>query len=339
MAILGLDIGTKTIKAVQLEKQGDRFLLVAAGITSTPQGTPLGSEQDTAAKAEAVKKLINDAKITARETNLSLPETHVFTRLIELPALTDEEVGSAISWQAESYIPIPLEEASIDYQIIGRRGQQNTVQASVQVLLVAAPRNLVDNYVRIAGLAGLAVGSVETEMMAISRSVSPTNATVIIMDLGGSSTNLALVKSGQLVMTRSIATGGEALTRAVAKNLGVSPQQAEEYKKAYGLSKKQLEGKVRASLESPLKIIADEIKKAIQYYKSELKMDDPVAEVILTGGSTGIPEITSFLAENLGIEIGIGDPFSRIVKDERLNQSFMAYAPLYGVAIGLAEKG
>lgn len=339
MAILGLDIGTKTIKTVQLEKQGDRFLLLAAGITSTPQGAPLGSEQDTAAKAEAVKKLINDAKITARETNLSLPETHVFTRLVELPGLTDEEVGSAISWQAESYIPIPLEEASIDYQIIGRRGQQNTIQASVQVLLVAAPRNLVDSYVRIAALAGLSVGGVETEMMAISRSVSPANATVIIMDIGGSSTNLALVKSGQLVMTRSIAIGGEALTRAVAKNLGVSPQQAEEYKKAYGLSKKQLEGKVRASLEPPLRIIADEIKKAIQYYKSELKMDDPVVEVVLTGGSTGIPEITAFLAENLGLEIGIGDPFSKIVKDERLNQSFVNYAPLYGVAIGLAEKG
>lgn len=337
--MLGLDIGLKSIKAVQLEPQGDGFALVAAGVTGTPPGGLSDLEQDLAATGTAVKKLIGDAKITAREVNISLPESSVFTRLIELPGLTDEEISSAISWQAESYIPIPVEEANIDYQIVDRRSPQGGQQGAVDVLLVAAPKRLVDKYIKIAALSGLATASVETELIALSRAIAPQNQTALVADLGGSSTNLAVVKNGQMMFSRSIPTGGTAFARAVAKGLSVSLEQAEEYKKTYGLAKKQLEGKVRAVLEPPLKIIAEEMKKAIQYYKSDLKREDIVNEVILAGGAAGMPELTVFLAEQLGIEISIGDPFAKIIKDERLTQAFTAYAPLYGVAIGLAEKG
>ncbi|MBI2007490.1 MAG: type IV pilus assembly protein PilM [Candidatus Blackburnbacteria bacterium] len=337
--MLGLDIGLKSIKAVELEPQGDKFTLVAAGVTGTPPNGLSDLEQDLAATGAAVKKLIGDAKITVREANISLPESSVFTRLIELPDLTDEEISSAVSWQAESYIPIPVEEANIDYQIVNRRSPQGGQQGAVEVLLVAAPKALVDKYVRVAALSGLAIAGVETELIALSRAIAPQNQTVLVVDLGGSSTNLAVVKNGQVMFSRSVPTGGMAFARAVAKGLSVSLEQAEEYKKAYGLAKKQLEGKVRAALEPPLGIIAEEMKKAIQYYKGELKKEDAVNEAILSGGAVGMPELATFLAEQLGIEIRIGDPFANIIKDERLTNAFTAYAPLYGVAIGLAEKG
>lgn len=337
--MLGLDIGVKSIKAVQLEPQGDKFLLHAAGVTATPQNGLSGSQQDSQATAEAVKKLLADTKIAAREANLSLPESQVFTRLVEFPALSDEEVASAISWQAESYIPIPQEETNIDYQIVGRRDAQNAAGGAVEVLLVAAPKKVVDRYIQICSLAGVSVASVETELIALSRALAPQGATVLVADFGGSSTNFAVVKSGQLMVSRSISTGGEALTRAIAKNLSITPQQAEEYKKAYGLRKNQLEGKVRAALELPLKIIVDEIKKTIQYYKNEVKHEDAVNEVIVAGGAAGISELIPYLAEQTGIEISIGDPFARVVQDERVTKAFANYAPLYGVAIGLAQKG
>lgn len=336
--MLGLDIGTKTIKAVQLEPQGDKFTLVAAGITSTPMGGVSGTDQQVATVAEAIKKLITDTKITHKEVNISLPESQVFTRLIELPSLTDQEVSSAISWQAESYIPIPIDEANIDYQIVERRNAQGAGQGAVDVLLIAAPKHLVEKYVRIVDLAGLTVASVETEMIALSRALAPPERTVLIVDLGGSYSNFAIVKNGRLMLSRSISTGGDALSRTLSKNLGITLVQAEEYKKAYGLHRKQLEGKIRSVLELPLKIIVDEIKKAIQYYRSELKREEQVTEVILNGGVAGTPELTPFLAEQLGIEIRVGDPFARVSGNERLNKGFSAYAPLYGVVVGLAQK-
>lgn len=340
--MLGLDIGTKTIKAVQLDPQGDKFTLVAAGITSTPLGGVSGTDQQVATTAEAIKKLITDTKITHKEVNISLPESQVFTRLIELPSLTDQEVSSAISWQAESYIPIPIDEANIDYQIVERRNPervpQGVGQGAVDVLLIAAPKILVEKYVRIVDLAGLTVASVETEMIALSRALAPAERTVLIVDLGGSYSNFAIVKNGRLMLSRSISTGGDALSRTLSKNLGITLAQAEEYKKAYGLHRKQLEGKIRSVLELPLKIIVDEIKKAIQYYRSELKREEQVTEVILNGGVAGTPELTPFLAEQLGIEIRVGDPFARVISNERLNKGFSAYAPLYGVVVGLAQK-
>ena len=161
MSTFGLDIGTHSIKAVQLERRGEQFALLAAGITSAPQpGISSDSDQDLATVAEAVKKLISDTKIAAKTVNISLPETQTFTRLIELPSLTDQEVASAISWQAEPYIPIPITEAAIDYQIVGRRDPQPNQPGGVQVLLVAAPKAIVAKYTRVASLAGLTLGNV-----------------------------------------------------------------------------------------------------------------------------------------------------------------------------------
>src|SRR3989344_2504540 len=165
MPAFGLDIGTTSIKAVQLDKQGENFSLLAAGITPTPtRGMETENQKDLEAVAVAVKKLITDTKITSRDVAVSLPESKVYTRLISLPLLTDEEVSSAIAWQAEPYIPIPVNEASIDYQIVSRTEAQGNVPGKTDVLLVAAPKALVKKYLDLAALAGLNVTSVSSEL-------------------------------------------------------------------------------------------------------------------------------------------------------------------------------
>lgn len=336
--MFGLDIGSHSIKAIQLEPEGDRFRLVAAGIIPTPQTGITDSDQDLASVAQAIKKLVSDTKITAREVNISLPESEVFIRLMQFPHLTDEEIASAVSWQAESYIPIPTDEANIDFQIVERREPQGQEQGSVDVLLVAAPKSLVGKYIKVAGLSGLTISSVESELIALSRALAPQGRTVLLLDLGEDSSDLGIAKNGQVMLTRSIETGGEALTRAISRGLSVTPQQGEEYKKAYGLHKKQLEGKVGVVLEPAIRVITDEIKKAMLYYRSELNRSDTVSEIILSGGTSAMPELSSFLVGNIGTEVVLGDPFARIIKDERISKSFANYAPLYGVAAGLAMK-
>lgn len=336
----GLDIGSHSIKAVELEPKGTGFSLLAAGIARAPQnGITSEVEADQVRVAEAIKKLVSDSKISSRDVNLALPESLVFTRIINLPYLTDEEVASAISWQAEPYIPIPVAEASIDHQIIARFEPSGGDPGRVEVLLVAAPKTLIGKYTKVAALSGLTVLNVETELLALARCLAPNNRTVIVADLGATSTDIAVVRLGQLVVSRSIATAGNVLTRAVATGLALNVNQSEEYKKSYGLGGTVLEGKVKTTLEPVFNIIVDEMKKTVQYYKTELHSQDAPTSAILTGGTSGMVEITVTLAEKLGMEVIIGDPFAQVSKDQQTAKTLGPWGPLYAIAVGLAEKG
>lgn len=336
MPAFGLDIGSHSIKAVELSRAGEKYNLVAAGITSTPHpGMTSEAEGDLGKIAEAIKKLLTDTKITTRQVNLTLPESQVFTRLIDLPPLTDQEVSSAIAWQAEPYIPIPIAEASIDYQIVARREPQGPNKpGGVQVLLVAAPKALIDKYVRVAGLSGLTVTSIETELLVLTRALAPPEGASLIVDLGATSTDIAVVYNGRLMVSRSIATAGEALTRSLMTGLSLGRDQAENYKKSYGLTE-ELEGRVKQALEPATKIIAEEMKKAARYWTDELK-GEQVRSAILSGGTAGLPELVPYLANLLGMEVSIADPFAKVTRDERLNKEFSAYALLYAIALGAA---
>lgn len=338
MTAFGLDIGSTSIKAVQLGRQGANFSLLAAGITPAPgQGIESGNPRDLEALGIAVKKLVSDTKITAKDVAISLPESKVYTRLINFPQLTDEEVASAIAWQAEPYIPIPISEASLSHQVVSREEPANGKPGKTSVLLVATHKALIKKYIDVATIAGLNVIHVASELLALSASLAPANQTVLLADIGAASTDFAIVRSGQLLVSRSVATGGHVLTRAVSVGLSVDTQRAEEYKKSYGLNSTYLEGRVKAALEPVFKVIVDEAKKTIQFYRSEAGREDQVSAVILSGGTAGISNCTSYLADSLKIEVLVGDPFAGVAKNDQVAKSLATWAPLYGIAVGLAK--
>lgn len=338
MSVLGIDIGSKFTKIVELEKRGANWAVLSAGVSASPASIESAGQQEIILIAQVLKKLLVDTKAVAKDANMSLPEDKVFTRLLKLPYLTDNEVESAIAWQAEQYIPIPIAEAILDYQIIKRNPPQDAKPGSVEVLLLAAPKALVKKYTDIATLVGLSVVSVETEMLALARSLAPEVGTVIIADFGASTTSLGIVRNSQLVISYSVATGGEVLTRAVATGLGLALAQAEEYKKAYGLDTRRAEGKVAGVLVPIFKVFVDEVKKAIRYYKTEAGGQEQISTLILAGGTAGMPEIVPFIASALGVEVLVPDPFAKIIKDPKTSKNLAAYFPLYGVAVGLARE-
>lgn len=336
---IGLDIGSKTIKAVELERDGKDFALRSAGAlgyVGRPIDANIREPKELANIAEVIKKLFKDARISSRNVSIAIPETQAFTRVMQFPLLNDAEIASAVKWEAEEYIPIPLKDAIVEHHVIERRESANPPQ--VLVLLVAVLRSLVENYIEVCEKAGLNVVGVETELLSMSRSLAPANATVLVVDFGAASTDVAIVKNGEVFFSRSIPTGGEALTRAVAQSLGVSPTQAEEYKRAYGLSAGQLEGKVGGAIEPVLRVIASEIKKAVHYYQLNIKGETPVS-TILGSGSAGLPGVAPALTNLLGMEVTIGAPFSKIKIDQEAARTLANYAPLYSTAVGLAMRG
>ena len=336
---VGLDIGSKTIKVVELSKDGRGFSLKSAGAvgySGIKIDANLQDEKQIAEVANIIKKLLQDAKINSRNVTVSLPETQVFTRVLQFPLLNDQEIASAVKWEAEEYIPIPLKDAVVEHQILERRESASPPQ--VMVLIVAVLKSLVEKYVSVVNAAGLNVVSVETELLSMVRSLAPAEGAVLVVDFGAESTDIAIAKNEQLFFSRSIPTAGEAFTRAVAQSLGVTPQQAEEYKRTYGLDQNQLEGKVGRSLEPIIKVVAGEIKKAIHYYQLNIKGDTPTA-IIISGGTAGLPGIAPALTNTLGMEVTIGSPFAKVKVDAESAKGLANYAPLYAVSVGLAMRG
>lgn len=334
---VGLDIGTRTIKAVELARDGDKFKFRAAGAVSYVS-TPiehLSDEKDFAALASVIKKLFQDAKITSKDVSIALSESQVFTRTLKFPLLTDPEIASAVKWEAEEYVPIPIKEAILQHQILERR--ETSTPPDVLVLLIAVARTLVEKYVKIVNLAGLNCVTVETELLSLVRAIAPPKQTVMIVDFGASTTSLAIARDEKLVLTRTIQTAGEAFTRAVSQYLGVAATQAEEYKRTYGLSNDQLEGKVGKALLPVFKIVGEEIKKVMHFYQIEENKQNPTT-LVLSGGTAGLPGIAPTLTQMLGFEVIIGNPFAKIQIDQKSLQNLANFSPLYSIATGLAMR-
>ncbi|RPI50394.1 MAG: type IV pilus assembly protein PilM, partial [Deltaproteobacteria bacterium] len=245
----GLDIGTSSIKVVWLGKESQGIKLLAANSAPSPaRGMLTESPTDQEALAQAIKKVQQDAKISTNKVVSALPESQIFTRVIDMPVLTDKELASAIRWEADQYLPVPVNEVSIAWQVL-TRPEKVSPNSRMQVLLIAAPLGLVDKHIAILSKAGLKAVSLETENLAIVRALVDRNSpTSLILSLGAFTTDICIAKGGVLVSTRSIATAGNSLTRSISAELNFEAAQAEEYKKTYGLLEDQLDGKVFAAM-------------------------------------------------------------------------------------------
>lgn len=335
MEFFGLDVGSYIIKAVQLAKRGDKYQLVTAAVVpSTSKGLLSESEADLTALATIIKKLHQDAKIRTKNVVSAIPQDQVSVKLITLPKLSEDELDSALKWEAEQYVPFPLSEATLAHQVVGQIDEGG--QPKMEVLLVATPTRLIDKFIKVLKTAGLNPVSLEMEISAVARSLAPPGSKItMVVDLGAKATDLAIVENGQVIFTHSISTAGEALTRAVAYNLGLDANQAEAYKKAYGVDPNKLEGKITNAIDPVLEVIVKEMEKTIQYTQTKGK---GVSQIVLTGGTSSLPDIAGLLAKKLNIEIQIGNPFSQVVVDGILSKIPAADIPLYASAVGLALK-
>ena len=328
---LGLDIGAKTIKLVQLKQESEtKYSLSALGQLATSNGD----------KTEAIKKLIKEAKPTVSQAVIGLPESQVYTRVIEMPALEEPELTQAIKWQAEQYIPVPLDDVELKHQVIRKFTGGSASNPMMTVLLVAAPLNLLNEHLSIVQKAGLEVVSVETEILAVGRALVGQNLfspTTLLVHFGSDNTTLAILSRGDLTLTQAISSGGAAMTRAIASAAGLDIPQAEEYQKTYGLDMSKLEGKVATAIKPVADIVIAEIQKSLAFYETR-GGDDNVKRIVLSGGASLTPGLVTYFAEALPAEVQLGDPFINITVNDRQKPEVNDSAAIYTAAVGLALK-
>jgi len=335
----GLDIGISKIKAVWLNR--DKNLLSYNSAFSIPTPSPgMQSESpfDHQELAQVISKLVIDAKITTNKVAIALPENHIFTRVIDMPVLSEKELSSAIYWEAEEYIPVSLDTMTLDWTIL-KRPKELVSDQKMQVLLVAAPKQLIKRYQTVLELAGLSVVSVETETLSIIRGVfrDKNSPTSIIVNMGSMNTSLSIVQNGVIIFNYSTPLGGAALTRAVASGFGLSLEQAEEYKKTYGLSDKNLSGKVGAVIEPIFANILTELKKALAFYSEKFKNDSPISQILLTGASANLPGLDGYFVRNVGIETVVANPW-KMLNIANVPSQLLPLGPEFTIACGLALK-
>jgi len=337
-SILGLDIGSHNVKLIELSKDKTGVTLLAAGSMPTPpKSVSSNLEIDQQALAHLIRELVKGTGAKATDVNISLPEAQVFTRVIEMPALSTRELTSAIRWESEQYIPLPLDQVNLDFTVLS--DGKDSANGKIKVLLVAAPKALTDRYMQIMELAELNPISAETEIIALSRVLVrsvPTVPNVMILSFGAQTTDIAILRKGVLMFTRSMSAGGDALTRALSESLDFTILQAESYKKTYGLEKNILEGKIVAIVKPVMETIIAEMKRAIGFFEETYK-NEHIGVILLTGGNAKLPGLIPYLAEHTGIEVQQGNPWVGIRKDPRFSV-LNAEGPLFAVAIGLALR-
>lgn len=334
---VGIDFGTHSVKAVELANITSQHpKLVNLGSQATPTGV-INSEnrQDQERLADVLKKLYSASGISNKTTVMALPEFSVFTRFLEFPGVKEEELKDSIYYEAKQYIPMPLSEVQLSYVPIGFNAERN----AHKVLIVAAPRKVVDIYINIAMIAGLDLVAIETESVAMGRAMyrSTGQKDLVMLDFGANSTDMSILVNGNLVFSQSIAIGSDSLTQAIVNKFNFEYQRAEEFKRNYGVVENILEGKIAAVLSPIVESIMIEVRRGVEFYKTRSLSSAPL-NYVLNGDGALLPGLTEFVAKSLGGNVFIAVPWNNIVVDNKFKDIIAKGGPSYSVAIGLALK-
>lgn len=335
---IGLDIGSDEIKAVSLSRQNEGLVLDAfSAIPASSKGMLSEAVADEREMAMAIKKAVGNLKVNCKNVNVALSDNKAYTRIIEMPILSDKELSEAIFWEAERYIPVPLSTITLVWNVL-KRPLNSSVDEKMQVLMVGAPTDLINKYQRILQMANLALNSIETEILAIVRTlVTPNLPLSLIVSIGAISTSLAIIREGILVLTYSIQTGGNAISRSIETDFGLTPIQVEEYKRTYGFSKKGEGQKVGKSTEPILSSILLEIRKTLAFYSQKYKDDSIIQQILLSGNTARLPGIDLFFTGNLGIETVVVNQWE-VFGNKSLPAQILNSTSDFTIALGLAMR-
>ena len=329
-AHFGLDIGSSQVKVMQIKKQTKGFELEhysAVGLKAPDE------------LAQAIREAVETAGIrSGTEVNLALPESEVYTRIIDTPRLSETELASSIKYEAEQYVPIPLEEVDLTHQIISRP-EDSVDTKSMKVLLIAVPKDKVTQLTSLMDQAGLIPKSLETELFSLKRIFGNPQKSQVLVLFSHKTTDLMILNKGIPKFLHSMSVGGLSLTKSLANELSLPDDQAEQYKRTYGLKSELLEGKVALVIRPLIDKVVDQIKKSFVYLQQQGEQHLP-EQLVIGGGGSMLPGLSGYLVKQLNLEVVVGDPLERFIKDEEFKKKINTDTnPQLAVVAGLAAKG
>ncbi len=347
-SLLGLDIGTSSVRAAEVSTKTDPPTMERFASVELPRGAVIGGEiTDRALVTAAVKELLAKGRFTVKRTAIGIANQKVVVRQIDMPAMEEEELRGALQFQAQEYIPIPIEDAILDHQILDEVSAENG-ERTLKVLLVAAQREMVNGFVEVAQEAHLDPAVVDLSPFAAMRALASstpllgTRESEAIIDIGAAVTNIVVHEQGKPRFVRILPMGGADVTDALVAGLTIDAEEAESVKARIGLSPEggpvPAEGAAKL-IEQRASAFVDEVRGSIDYYLTQLGAVR-ISTVILTGGGSKLPGLHERLAAALHLPVEEGQPLTRVRlgKISQTPDELAQMSAICAVSIGLAMR-
>lgn len=358
-SVLGIDIGTSSVKVVQLRKEKGAAVLETYGELSLGPYADLEIGRATTLSAdklsEALTDVMTEANVTTRNCGVSIPFSSSLITLIELPKVDNRKLQSMIPIEARKYIPVPITEVQLDWFVIPegeakffsdtRAGSQEDAEETsdegkVMVLLVAIHNDVLRKYNTVIANASLQPSFYEIEIFStiratISRGIAP----VVILDIGAATTKLYVVEYGVVRTSHVINKGAQDITMALANSTNMSVTKAEELKRQLGLvggdDTEDGQGVAHAGTLTMEYIFSEAQRAVLNYQRSH---NTNVTQVILTGGGATMKGVLRFAREQFEVDVRLGEPFSKVNAPAFLHEVLKEAGPEFAVAVGLALR-
>ncbi len=343
--VVGLDIGSSAVKLIQLKETKRGYQLKHFGMAPLPPEAIIdGALMNSTVIVNTIRELVRSQRVRHKETGIAIGGHSVIIKKITLPTMTNEELQESIQWEAEQYIPFDINDVNIDVQVL----TQNPVEhGQMDVLLVAAKKDMINDYLGVVHEAGLTPMMVDVAAFCVENAFEinydlPVNETVVLVNIGASVITINVLAAGITAFTRDISMGGNHFTEEIQKQLNVSYDEAEALKLGGG-AQTDAESVIPQEVERIILTVADtmagEIQRSLDFFTATA-VDSHIARVYLSGGTCKIPSLYKVIENKVGVPVEIMNPFRNIEFDpKRFNSEYIRdIGPTAAVAVGLGIR-
>lgn len=342
-SVAGLDIGSSSIKMVELEGKANNLNLVSLGFENLPGDTIIdGQIMELNVVSDVIQSVCNNHQITATQVVTGVSGHSVIIKNIVLPLMSREELEESIDWHAEEHIPYDLADVSLDYQVTAETDD------STHVLIAACKRERIDNIKQAIQLAGKTAVVIDVDTFALQNcyeaNYTPTEDDVVtLLNIGASTMNVNIVKGTRSLFTRDITVGGSQFTDVLQRSLGLNFQQAEAVKRGVHDAVEGVEVKsIEPLMNNVTEIVAMEIQKTFDFYRATTEDNETVVQkILISGGGSKLAGLSEELSQRLELPVEVLNPFRNIrVDDKKFDPEYLSeIVPEMAVAVGLAIRG
>ncbi|MFA9262722.1 MAG: type IV pilus assembly protein PilM [Undibacterium sp.] len=341
---LGIDFGTSSIKAVELSIEKEQILLenyaeINLAEIEKESAQSLGTYDSRV--TNYLRALLKRLEPKTKEAYVAMPAFIGLVALVEFPKMSEKELQDAIQFEAHKYIPSPLEEVALSWEIVGEtaavQSEGTSAEAGkLEVLLVAALNKEVERYESYIHSIEYSMQLLELETFSLVRSVIDGDQGIyLVADIGSRATNLVLVENGLVKISRNLDVGGRDVTRTLTEGLNISPDRAETLKKS---DTDYLNTEQTKLIFPALEVIGNEMQRIMAIHQTK-HPDRPIDGIILSGGTAGLTGLTTYYSNGLGLPVTIGNPWQRVGYPAELSPAIERMGTSFSVALGLALQG
>ncbi|HEX8175085.1 MAG TPA: type IV pilus assembly protein PilM [Pyrinomonadaceae bacterium] len=340
--LVGLDIGSSSVKAVELQNKRGQFELVSLGCETLPSDTIVdGQIMELNSVSDVVSSIFREHQIKSDRVVAGVSGHSVIVKNIMVPQMSEEELEESIDWHAEEHIPFDIADVSLDYQITGR------THDALQVLMAACKRDKIANIKQAIQLAGKQPVVIDVDAFALQNcyevNYQPHPGQVVaLLNIGAATMNINILNGTKSVFTRDVSVGGNQYTGLLQKELGLPFEQAESAKRGMPLPEGTEERDIQPILETVSDILALEISKTMDFYRATAEEGEAaVQQILVSGGGSKLAGLIEYLTQRFEIPVEVFDPFRQIRVDaRRFDPDYMReVVPEMAVAVGLALRG